>query len=83
MKEIREREIRERELKEKEVREKELVQELLESKQYTRLRQHLSEQNEADVAAAVSYTHLDVYKRQSHSLGQESEMRRTFPVGGI
>ena len=67
MKEIREREIRERELKEKEVREKELVQELLESKQYTRLRQHLSEQNEADVAAVLE----DM---------EEEEMLRVFRI---
>ena len=39
----------------------ELVKELLEKKQYTKLRQMLSDKNTADIAVileAVSYTHL-------------------------
>ena len=43
MKDNKERELRERELKEKETREKELVQELLDSRQYTRLQSAGSE----------------------------------------
>lgn len=42
-------EIRENELREREIREKELLRKLLEEKQYTRLRQHLSEIGRAHV----------------------------------
>ena len=67
MKDNKERELWERELKEKETREKELVQELLDSRQYTRLRQHFSEQNEADVAAVLEEM-------------EEEEMLRVFRI---
>lgn len=60
-------EIRENELREREIREKELLRKLLEEKQYTRLRQHLSEQNEADVAAALEEM-------------EEEEMLRVFRI---
>ena len=46
--------------------ERKVIRELLDSKQYTRLRQMLSELNDADT---VSYTHLDVYKRQPSDAG--------------
>ena len=45
------------------------VRELLDSKQYTRLRQMLAELNDADIAVLLEeLEEQDVYKRQYHHL---------------